>query len=79
VSDIHRKTSYLHDTYKASGGQQQQQPASNQIGSQPSGYQIDPSILNQINEGVKNFRFDMANMLNKGVRARCLFFKNQLD
>lgn len=74
---MHRKTNYLHDN--ARGNSQQQQP--NPIASQAQAgiNQIDPSMIQQISDQVKNFKFEMANMLSR-VRIKFFysikFFKN---
>jgi len=52
---VQRKTNFLHDNARiptqATPHQQQQQQ--------------DQGLLHQINEGVKNFKFEIANMINR--------------
>ena len=57
---MHRKTNFLHDSARAAPS-----PIASQAqGGQPT-HNIDPSMLQQINDGVKSLKFEMANMLNK--------------
>lgn len=69
VSEMHRKTNFVADNIAASR-QQQQLSASQQppIASQQQANQIDPHMINQIHEGVKGFRLEMANAL-RAVRG----------
>lgn len=56
ISEVHRKTNLIYDRPT-----QQVSATQAAIGSQQN--QIDPSILNQINDGVRNARIEVANAL----------------
>jgi len=68
VSEMHRKTNVLHDR---SVQQQQQQPpvVSQQQAGRGSG-QADASIMQSINDGIKQMKFDMTTLLSKN-RPSC--------
>ncbi|RNA01610.1 hypothetical protein BpHYR1_041291 [Brachionus plicatilis] len=63
VSEVHRKTNFIHDSAR-----NQPNPVASQ--NQAGHNQVDPAVIQQISDGVKNFRFEMANLLNRN-QVKC--------
>ena len=73
VSEVQRKTNVL---FEARGQQQQQQqqpaPSSNQQQEQQQKQQIDPKMHLQINDGFRNLKSEMTQLLRQ-VSIACSF------